>query len=69
MLVWSLHVQDNSEAIVVYGGDWEMAWYEVMVQRVEDAGGDGRARVGVRGDQRWMMRVGSTVVRSKGCDT
>ena len=31
-----------------------------MFQRVEDAGGDGRARVGACGDQRWMMRVGVT---------
>ena len=60
MLVWSLHVQGNSEVIVVYGGDREMTWCEVMVQRVEDAGGDGRARVGARGDQRWMMRVETT---------
>ena len=26
-----LHVQGNSEAIVVYGGDREIAWCEVMV--------------------------------------
>ena len=57
ILFWSLHVQDNLEAIVVYGGDREMAWCEVMVQRAEDAEVDGRARVGVRGDQRWMMYV------------
>ena len=69
MLFWSLHVQGNSEAIVVYGGDREMTWCEVMVQRVEDAGGDGRARVGARGDQRWMIRVGATEVRSEGYDT
>ena len=54
---------------MVYGGDREMAWCEVMVQRVEDAGGDGRARVGARGDQRWMMCDGAMEVRSGGCDT
>lgn len=50
MLVWSLNVQGKSEAIVVYGEDQKMAWCEVMVHRVEDTGGDDRARVGARGD-------------------
>ena len=54
---------------MVYGGNREITWCEVMVQRVEDAGGDSRARVGARGDQTWMMRVGATEVRSEGYDT
>ena len=69
MVFWSLHVQGNSEAIVVYGGDRKMAWCEVMVQRVKDAGGDGRARVGACRDQRRMMRVEATEVRFGGYDT
>ena len=69
MLFWSLHVQGNSEVIVVYGGGREMAWCEVMIQRVEDARGNGRARVGMRGDQRWMIRVGATEVQSGGYNT
>ena len=45
-----------------------MDWCEVMVRRVNDAGGDSRARVEARGDQRWIMRVGTTEVRSEGYD-
>ena len=68
MVFWSLHVQDNSEVIVVYDEDRKMAC-EVTAQRVEDAGGDGRARVVALGDQRWMVCVGATEVRFGGYDT
>lgn len=37
IIFWFLHVHGNLEVIVVYGGDREMVWYEVMVQRVKNA--------------------------------
>lgn len=46
-----------------------MTWCEVMVQKVEDARGDGRVRVGAHENQIWMMRIETTVVWFGGHDT